>query len=82
MGFKTVVVFDNDHIDQMRTNPEDFVQALLSALSKGQGVREVPIRHLGNYSSTIGNVVWCGHVDVSPTMTITDFGAYNISYKH
>lgn len=75
MGYKSIVVIDNDHLDIIKSNPELFVENLLRQLSSykrtGGGVL---CRNL-NSSANVATVVHSCHINESPTIKFGDFGA-------
>lgn len=77
MGYKSVVVFDHDVIDNMDKDPVEFVRRLKNAIFTH--------RRLGGsvsvFGATVANVVWSGHTDLSPTLKFVDFHVENKTYS-
>jgi hypothetical protein len=77
MGYKTVVVFDNDHLDLMKKNPEEFVKSLLQGiLHKSMTTDDVKVHSSG---TNVATVVWGGHVSRTPVLKFEDFSAEDVS---
>jgi subtilisin family serine protease len=70
------VLFDLDHLDNMEKDPVEFVRRLkLSLLSHRRTGGSVSMS-----GTTVANVVWSGHVDLTPVLKIQDFQAINVTY--
>lgn len=77
MGHKAVAIFDFDNLESMKADPAEFVRRLEIAL--------LTHRRLGGSVSvngtTVANVVWSGHTDLSPVLRVVDFRAENVTYE-
>jgi len=75
MGYKTIVVFDNDHLDLMKTDPEQIAQELYTAILKAtRGEQAVKVRGK-HYTATVATVVHTCHADENPILKFFDFSA-------
>lgn len=76
MGHKAIAVLDMDHIDLMKKDPAAFVQRLeLAMLAHRRTGGSVSVE-----GTTVANVVWSGHVSLSPVLKFDEFGAVNTTY--
>ena len=76
MGHKAVVIVDMDNLDLMDVNPAEFVRRFKNSILSHRS-------HGGSVSvegATVANVVWSGHVSLSPTLKFIDYRAENLSY--
>lgn len=72
MGYKAIVVFDLDHLDNIKNNPEGFAQEIVSAILRHS--RMTPTRaNLGG--ATVAEVVHKCHVDAMPLIAFDDLNA-------
>lgn len=75
MGYRTVVIFNNDHLDQIKGDP-DFAQKLYAAILKQNCYRgSVGIE---TKKACVGDVVHCSHADQMVSLRIIDFSAHEI----
>lgn len=79
MGYRTVVIFNNDHLDQIKNDP-DFAEKLYDAILK-QNCYRTPIginTKSKRISACAGEVVHCSHADQMVSLRIIDFSAHEI----
>lgn len=79
MGYRTVVIFNNDHLDQIKNDP-DFAQKLYDAILKQNCYRKpAEINTKSDRIRTcVGDVVHCSHVSKMVSLRIINFEAHEI----
>lgn len=76
MGHKAVIVIDIDLLDSIEHNPAEFARRLKNSILTHRRLGG-SVSHEG---STVANVVWSGHADLSPVLKFVDFHVENLSY--
>lgn len=79
MGYRTVVIFNNDHLDQIKDDP-DFAKKLYDAILK-QNCYNTPVEiatRSKRIRASVGDVVHCSHVNRNVSLRIIDFSAHEI----
>ena len=75
MGYRTIVIFNNDRLDEIKRDP-NFAEKLYAAILK-QNCYRSPVG-IETERACVGDVVHCSHADTKVSLRVIDFNAYEI----
>jgi len=82
MGYKSIIVFDMDHLNLIIENPVQFATNLKNAMLSMSSYKEGTVQVFGDHcTATVASVIHVCHTDETPILKFPDFHAETVELK-